>query len=240
MGTRTIERFTGTERDGHASARAPRRLRTRLVTAVVIGALTGSVLVAVDATAVAAPRKVVYLTFDDGPGAHTPKVLDLLKQHGAKATFYQTGGNAAARPWDTRRAHREGHSVQNHTWSHVDLRRVDWPTFKSEVTRTDTAIRNGTGTTPTCLRPPYGAVDQKVRERAAALRKGLRLWTVDTRDWARPGRAAIESRVLNGVRDGSVVLMHDAGGDRSQTVAALPKILKTLKARGYSFAKQTC
>ncbi|MFD7549062.1 polysaccharide deacetylase family protein [Streptomyces sp. NPDC059578] len=217
------------------------RGRTAVISVVVTGALTGSVLVAAPAVAApAAPAKVVYLTFDDGPGVHTPKVLDLLKQYGAKATFYQNGANVTARPATTKRAHREGHSIQNHTWSHVDLRTVSATTFKSEVNRTDAAIRAQTNTTPTCLRPPYGAVNQTVRDRAAALRKGIRLWSVDTQNWARPGRAAIESRVLNNVRNGSVVLLHDAGGDRSQTVAALPKILKTLKARGYTFGKQTC
>jgi peptidoglycan-N-acetylglucosamine deacetylase len=222
-------------------ARGGGRRRTAVLGGVVAGALTGSVLVAAPAVAApAAPAKVVYLTFDDGPGVHTPKVLDLLKQYGAKATFYQNGGNVTARPATTKRAHQEGHSIQNHTWSHVDLRTVGAATFKSEVNRTDAAIRAQTNRTPTCLRPPYGAVNQTVRDRAAALRKGIRLWSVDTRDWARPGRAAIESRVLNGVRNGSVVLMHDAGGDRSQTVAALPKILKTLKARGYTFGKQSC
>ncbi|WP_079184186.1 polysaccharide deacetylase family protein [Streptomyces uncialis] len=217
-----------------------RRSRTALAGVVLAGALTGSVMIAAPAAVAAPAPKVVYLTFDDGPGVHTPKVLDLLKQHGAKATFYQTGANVTANPATAKRAHREGHSVQNHTWSHVDLRTVSWSKFKSEVTRTDTAIRTHTGKTPTCLRPPYGAVNQTVRDRAAALRKGVRLWSVDTRDWARPGRAAIESRVLNNVRNGSVVLLHDGGGDRSQTVAALPKILKTLKSKGYTFGKQTC
>ncbi|MGX2993634.1 polysaccharide deacetylase family protein [Streptomyces sp. JNUCC 64] len=229
-----------TARNGRTAARggAARRGRVALVAALA-GTLTGSLLIAAPVAAAPAP-KVVYLTFDDGPGVATPKVLDLLKQYGAKATFYQNGVNVGGFPATTKRAFQEGHSLQNHTWSHPDLRTVSWTTFKSEVTRTDNAIKQLTGSTPTCLRPPYGAVNQTVRDRAARLNKKLRLWTIDTRNWARPGRAAIESEVLNNVRSGSVVLFHDAGGDRGQTVAALPKILKTLKARGYTFAKQTC
>ncbi|MER7578369.1 polysaccharide deacetylase family protein [Kitasatospora sp. NPDC097691] len=181
--------------------------------------------------------KVVYLTFDDGPSpAYTPKVLATLARYGVRATFFEIGQNVAAHPSLTAQVARQGHSVQNHSWSHPDLRRLSGSALDSQVSATDRVIRARTGRTPTCLRPPYGAVDATVRSHAAALGKQVVLWSVDPADWSRPGTAAIRSRVLNNVRPGSVILLHDGGGDRSQTVAALPVVISTLKARGYGFA----
>jgi peptidoglycan/xylan/chitin deacetylase (PgdA/CDA1 family) len=189
----------------------------------------------------AAADKVVYLSFDDGPSPrYTPLILDALDRYGVRATFFALGENVSRHPSVTRRAHRRGHSVQNHTWSHPDLRRVSWSAFKSQIVRTDRAVHAQTGYTPRCLRPPYGAVDDRVRQRARSLGKTIRLWTVDPRDWSRPGSAVIANRVLNDVRPGSIILLHDGGGDRGQTVAALPTILRTLKARGYTFHRMWC
>ncbi|MER6304435.1 polysaccharide deacetylase family protein, partial [Kitasatospora sp. NPDC001539] len=184
----------------------------------------------------AAGGKVVYLTFDDGPSpVYTPRILSILNRYGARATFFELGENVAAHPSVTRQVARQGHSVQNHSWSHPDLRRLSAATFNSQVGNTDRAIRAQTGRTPTCLRPPYGAVNGTVRSRAAGLGKQVVLWSVDPADWSRPGSGAIQSRVLGPVRPGSVILLHDGGGDRSQTAAALPAILSGLKARGYGF-----
>ncbi|GAA1586390.1 hypothetical protein GCM10009789_44940 [Kribbella sancticallisti] len=185
--------------------------------------------------------KYVYLTFDDGPHPkYTAQVLAILRRYGVRATFFEIGRNVARYPYLTRRADLYGHSVQNHTWSHPDLRKVSWATFKSQVRTTDRALRAQTGYTPRCLRPPYGATNSVVAKRAAALGKKVKLWSLDTRDWSRPGTAVIVRRVLNNVRSGSVVLLHDGGGNRSQTVAALPTILKALKARGYVFYPLWC
>ncbi|MGW4206303.1 polysaccharide deacetylase family protein [Streptomyces sp. NPDC004726] len=189
----------------------------------------------------AAPQKIVYLTFDDGPNTrYTQQILRVLAAHNVAATFFVTGSQVNAHPSTTRQTHLQGHGVQNHTWSHPDLTRVSLSRFRSEVTRTDQAIRAQTGYTPRCLRPPYGAYNNTVKSRASALGKKLRLWTLDPRDWSRPGPRTIENRVLNGVRPGTTVLLHDGGGDRSQTVAALPKIITTLKARGYVFHRTWC
>ncbi|MCO6008968.1 polysaccharide deacetylase family protein [Actinoallomurus purpureus] len=184
--------------------------------------------------------KVVYLTFDDGPGPYTSKVLKTLSRYGARATFFEIGQNVVRHPGLTRKVIAQGGSVQNHTWSHPDLTRVSASVFRSQVIRTDHAIHAAIGRTPKCLRPPYGAVDHSVYARARALHKKVVLWTVDPQDWARPGTSAIVHRVLTHVRPGSVVIMHDGGGNRSQTVAALPKILKTLKKRGYTFQLIAC
>lgn len=178
----------------------------------------------------------VYLTFDDGPHPkYTAQILAILRRYGVKATFFEIGRNVARCPSMTRRVDQAGHSVQNHTWSHPNLRKVSSATFRSQVQRTDRALRRQTGYTPRCLRPPYGATNSVVRRRAAAVGKKIKLWSVDPRDWSRPGSSVIARRVLANVRSGSVVLMHDGGGDRRQTVADLPGILRTLKSRGYSF-----
>jgi peptidoglycan/xylan/chitin deacetylase (PgdA/CDA1 family) len=139
-----------------------------------------------------------------------------------------------------RLAHDRGHSVQNHTWSHADLRKLSATAFEYQLQTTDRAIHDATGTDPGCLRPPYGAVNSTVTTQAKSLGKQVVLWDVDSRDWTKPGPAAIVRHVLGGVHNGSVILMHDGGGNRSQTVAALPTILITLKAKGYAFKTLSC
>ncbi|MEZ0114716.1 peptidoglycan/xylan/chitin deacetylase (PgdA/CDA1 family) [Catenulispora sp. EB89] len=209
---------------------------SRKLRALAVATVLALVGVTLSAAPAAAAGKVVYITFDDGPSLYTPQVLRILAQYGVHATFFEVGQNVAAHPAATSQVYRQGNSVQNHTWSHPDLRKLSASQFAYQVSATDRQIRAHTGYRPCCLRPPYGAVNAGVRSRASALGKKIALWTVDPRDWSRPGTAAIRNRVLSQVRPGSVVLMHDGGGDRSQTVAALGGILKTLKARGYTFA----
>ncbi|WP_238177400.1 polysaccharide deacetylase family protein [Kribbella sp. VKM Ac-2566] len=190
---------------------------------------------------VSTTSKYVYLTFDDGPSSrYTAQILRILRAYGARATFFEIGQNVARYPSLTRRVYQQGNSVQNHTWSHPDLRHVSSSAFRSQVQKTDRYIRAQTGYTPRCLRPPYGGTNKLVSRRAAALGKSIRLWTIDTRDWSRPGTSVIVRRALAHVHSGSVILMHDGGGNRSQTVAALPTILRTLKARGYGFTTMSC
>lgn len=193
------------------------------------------------AAKVAVPAKYVVLTFDDGPDpAYTPRILEILQEYDAKATFFAVGQNVRRHPKLTRRIHELGHSVQNHTWTHADLRKLTTASFQDQIRWTDEAIREQTGETPGCLRPPYGAMNSIVAKRAKSLDKGLVLWTVDSRDWTRPGTAAIRRQVLRTVENGSVILLHDGGGNRSQTIAALPAILKSLKEQGYGFRTLTC
>ncbi|MFI5731630.1 polysaccharide deacetylase family protein [Kribbella sp. NPDC051587] len=187
------------------------------------------------------PAKYVVLTFDDGPDpAYTPKVLEILAKYEAKATFFEVGKNVAKHPELTKAIHAAGHSVQNHTWVHADLRHQTAAGFRKQVGDTDAAIRSAAGITPSCLRPPYGGVSATVRQRAKALDKELVLWTIDSRDWSKPGVPVIEKRVLGSVKNGSVILMHDGGGNRSQTLAALPSILEKLKAQGFGFRTLSC
>lgn len=185
----------------------------------------------------AGPGGVVYLTFDDGPTpAYTPPILALLARYQARATFFVIGRNAAAHPELVRQEHAAGHGVGNHTWNHRRLNGLEDGRLEAEVDATSAVIGRATGTPVRCLRPPYATVDAASADRARARGLRLVLWDVDSNDWRRPGVAAIAGRVLGRVRSGDVVLLHDGGGDRTQTVAALEQVLASLSARGFRFS----
>jgi peptidoglycan-N-acetylglucosamine deacetylase len=180
-------------------------------------------------------RRVVYLTFDDGPSQYSRQVLDILARYNAKATFFVIGQNAAGDPSGVRAMARAGMSVQNHSWAHADLRTLSDREIRSDIGRTDEAIRRAGGGSSDCVRPPYGATNSRVRAVLRDLGKRQQLWTIDTNDWERPGADRIYRRTVSAAESGSVVLAHDGGGVRTQTVAALPRILQTLRDRGYRF-----
>jgi peptidoglycan/xylan/chitin deacetylase (PgdA/CDA1 family) len=181
-------------------------------------------------------RREVALTFDDGPSSYTPRVLDILKRTGVKGTFFLIGQQVGEGASTLRRALREGHALANHSWNHADLSGGGM----GQLTQTNRAIRRATGYTPCIFRAPYGAVSDLLIGQARDDGMLTIGWDVDPQDWARPGSGAIESggpvsaaRILGGTRSGSIILMHDGGGPRDQTVAALPNIIATLKRRGY-------
>ncbi len=176
--------------------------------------------------------KVVYFTFDDGPSSKwTPLILATLARHHAHATFFQLGSEAAAYPDLVRQVRAAGHTIGNHTYDHRSL-----PGLSSDGARTEIE----TGPASRCLRPPYGEINESVRGIAATKNLAVVLWDIDTRDWAKPGIDAISDKVLNDVTDGSIILMHDGGGERSETVAALERLLTVLARRGYSFPALQC
>lgn len=177
------------------------------------------------------PAKVVYLTFDDGPSRYTPQVLRVLSKHRARATFFMIGTQAAADPAMVRRVRAHGHTLGNHTYSHPWLTRISSAAVASQLRRTDAVLGH-----TTCLRPPGGFVNASVRRVARAQGKATVLWDVDPQDWRRPGVAAITRTITRQARPGAVILLHDGGGERSQSVAALDRALTTLRARGYRFA----
>jgi peptidoglycan-N-acetylglucosamine deacetylase len=188
------------------------------------------------APAAAGSAGVVYLTFDDGPTpAWTPRVLELLARYRARATFFVLGRSAAAHPELVRQAFAAGHGVGNHTWSHRRLTGLSRGQLAAEVSSASAAIQRTIGAPVRCLRPPYATADAASTNQVRALGLRLVLWDIDTHDWLRPGAGVIAGRVLGRVRSGDVVLMHDGGGDRSQTVAALEQVLATLSARGFRF-----
>jgi peptidoglycan/xylan/chitin deacetylase (PgdA/CDA1 family) len=180
--------------------------------------------------------KVIYLTFDDGPAVkYTTQMLDLLDQYGAKATFFELGQNASAHPDLTREVIRRGHAVGSHTWDHTDMRQLSRTALDHEITTTSSTLEKLTGRPITCLRPPYGALNSTARSEITRFGLDLQLWNIDPQDWNRPGVSSIVDTVVGNARSGRVSLMHDGGGNRSQSVAALAQILPTLKAKGYRF-----
>lgn len=178
----------------------------------------------------------IHLTFDDGPNSRfTPQILDLLAQYDAKAVFFNIGNQVEGNADLLRRLVDEGHKVGNHTWDHASLDGMSEGTFADEIGRTQDAIERVTGVRPSCLRPPYGATDDTTRARAEAAGLTVELWNVDPQDWARPGTDVIVANVVQHAGGGDVVLMHDGGGDREQTIAALGQVLEQLSAEGYRF-----
>jgi peptidoglycan/xylan/chitin deacetylase (PgdA/CDA1 family) len=178
-------------------------------------------------------RNVVALTFDDGPSEYTPGFLQVLGEKHVPGTFFEIGQEMAGRESTMRRILREGNEIGNHTMHHTEF-----PGY-ADIAPVTTLIESITRFRPCLLRPPGGAVDSSVI--AAAAEDGLRTitWDVDPADWTTPGSAAVYSRVVDAAQAGSIILMHDGGGDRSDTLAALPAIIDTLRARGYGFATVT-
>ena len=184
-------------------------------------------------TTAAGPGGVVYLTFDDGPHpTYTPQVLDILARRGARATFFVLGSLAEARPELVARIVAEGHTVANHAWNHENLAGLPRSSFDDTVGRTQAVLADRA--TP-CLRPPYGSIDAFTREWAASAGLDLVLWTVDTNDWRRPGAQVIADRIVRGATDEAIVLMHDGGGNRTQTVEGLELALDRLSGRGLRY-----
>src|SRR5437764_4141873 len=182
----------------------------------------------------------VALTFDDGPDPQwTPKILNILKAANAKAAFFVVGVNAERYPALVRRIVNEGHEIGNHTYYHPNLA-LCWPEhIRLELNATQLLLETITGRATTLFRPPYAAdtgptdlselAPLKIAEDLNYL---VVLENIDPQDWAKPGADIILRRIKQQRHDGSVILLHDAGGDRSQTVEALPRILDWLKARG--------
>ncbi|MFF7459248.1 polysaccharide deacetylase family protein [Kitasatospora sp. NPDC008115] len=179
---------------------------------------------------------LVTLTFDDGPHPEfTPQVLDVLRRHDAPAAFFCIGLQALAHPDVVRRTADAGQTLGSHTWSHAYLPDLGPAGLARQLGHTGEVLAEACGDDrPTrWLRPPYGGRSPELLRAVDALGLTTVLWDVDAKDWSRPGPATIAERVLDQVRPGSVILMHDGGGDRSQTVAALPAVITGLRERGY-------
>ena len=177
-------------------------------------------------------NKVIALTFDDGPGPYTAQLLDILDQHGAKATFFLIGSKVSAQADVLRRMHSRGHQLGNHSWSHPELPKLSVDQIAGEIDRTNDAIKQATGVTPTVMRPPYGAVNSAVLEQLRLRGMSSILWSVDTRDWADRNSEIVCSRAVAGAHPGAIILMHDI---HQTSVNAVPCILNALKQQGYSF-----
>jgi len=181
-------------------------------------------------------NKVVALTFDDGPNpGETRRILAILKKEHVKATFFMIGTNVDRYPALARKVSDSGNQVALHSYHHVSLDTKSPAAIKKEIVKGKAAILKATGKVPTWMRPPYGAVDGTVYNVIKTANLGVALWNVDTIDWRRPGKQRIINRAVFGKSPGVVILMHDGGGNRSQTIAALPGIIGEYRNAGYRF-----
>ncbi|WP_017569117.1 polysaccharide deacetylase family protein [Nocardiopsis halotolerans] len=177
--------------------------------------------------------RCVALTFDDGPGEHTDELLDTLEEYDARATFYVLGSLVDDFPALMERMAEEGHEVGNHTWKHGDLAEMSGEEIEEDIGRTNEAVREVTGSDPPTIRPPYGSLDETVRE---TVDQPLILWDVDTLDWKNRDTGAVSSYALEHTVPGSVVLFHDI---HESSVKAVPDVLAGLHRRGYHFVTVT-
>jgi peptidoglycan-N-acetylglucosamine deacetylase len=181
-------------------------------------------------------RQGIALTIDDGPSpVYTPQLLRLLDKYQVTATFSMIGLQVDANPGMAREVAAAGHKIANHTWSHLDLAVQPPVVIADQINRATGAIHQVTGRMPTLFRAPYGAWSPAVLQHCAQTGMTPLDWSVDPRDWSRPGVASIVGNIMRNTRTGSIILEHDGGGNRSQTVAALKIVLPRLLAEGYHF-----
>ena len=178
-------------------------------------------------------RRLIALTFDDGPSDVTPRVLDVLAAHGGRSTFFVLGRSVPGREHTLQRAVTEGHELGNHAWSHTHPGWLEDAALGEELERTTALIERVAGVRPRLVRPPYGEDPERVAAIAAGV--GLAptvLWTVDPKDWRPSDPDRIADHVLRAARPGAIVDLHDGGGTES-TVTALERLLPALVERGY-------
>lgn len=183
-------------------------------------------------------RKLIALTFDDGPDEKTPEILDLLGEHGAVGTFFVLGGMIKGREEVLRRAVESGHEIGNHTFDHPHLEKLEPSQIEEQLARTSDAIEGAAGIRPRLMRPPYGLGALRAAPIASRLGMKTVLWSVNPKDWEQPDAGRIAELILAEAHPGAVVALHDGaahGGDRSPTVAAIRIAVPLLADRGYSF-----
>ena len=175
-------------------------------------------------------RKVVALTFDDGPNpATTNQALDTLSKYGIKATFFVLGKNVSGNEEILKRMKADGHVIGNHSWSHPVLSKLSLDEAKKQITDTEDALTKVLGSSSKLMRPPYGAITDDLRN---SLDLSFIMWDVDSLDWKNKNEAAILTEIQREVKNGSIILMHDI---HAETVNALPKVIDYLKGQGYDF-----
>ncbi len=174
-------------------------------------------------------KKVVALTFDDGPSKYTEKILDILKKYDACATFFVVGNKVEFYSDQLKRMLKEGSEIGNHSYSHKWLNRLTKEEFQEEINKTQKAIKKETGFTPKLFRPTYGGYSDKLKTYTDLT---FVLWTVDSSDWKVKNTEKILNNILPNVQDGSIILMHD---NHSYAVKASDDVIKKLKEEGYQF-----
>lgn len=181
-------------------------------------------------------HKVIALTFDDGPSdQYTAPILDILKQKGVKATFFDVGQYSVRYPALEKRMVAEGHEVASHSNTHPFMPKMKRDELRAEINAGFANMKKASGVSTRMMRSPYGSFTVDQWKDVYDLVDYNVLWSIDTEDWRRPGAQAIHDAVLNHAYNGAVVLMHDGGGNRDQDIEALPGIIDDLKAQGYEF-----
>jgi peptidoglycan-N-acetylglucosamine deacetylase len=178
-------------------------------------------------------HREIALTFDDGPGPYTPDVLAALEREHAPATFFEVGVLERYFHASTSAIVARGYPIGDHTESHAPMSKLSVRDQVSQLLQETAAIGDYGAPFPRLFRPPFGLWDATTLKLLKRYRMLMVLWTVDTSDYQEPGVTTIVDRALQGARPGAIILMHDAGGNRSETVAALPLIIRRLRRRGY-------
>jgi peptidoglycan-N-acetylglucosamine deacetylase len=180
--------------------------------------------------------KVIALTVDDGPSPiYTPQVLSILEKYRITAAFSMIGENVTYYPSLAREVADAGHTIVNHTWNHANLTSMKTARVHSEIGQATDAIYSATGKHPRLFRAPYGAWSRTVLQYCVSEKLTPLDWSVDPSDWSRPGVSKIVKTIMRTTKTGSIILEHDGGGNRSQTVAALKIVIPGLLDEGYRF-----
>jgi peptidoglycan/xylan/chitin deacetylase (PgdA/CDA1 family) len=176
--------------------------------------------------------KAVALTFDDGPHQMlTPKLLDILKEKNAKATFYVMGIKTQLHPDIVSRAHKEGHEVANHVWDHPVLSKLKYEEVQSQLSKTTLEIEKAMGDVPKTMRPPYGNTNPRLNNYITqASNLTVVIWSLDTLDWKRPAPEEITKKVAETIKAGDIILCHDI---HPSTIAAMPGLIDAVRAKGF-------
>lgn len=180
---------------------------------------------------------LIALTFDDGPSKYTESLLDVLREENVKATFFCVGKNALEYPDMVRRARDEGHLVGSHTFSHVNLLQCTPQQSKHEIESGALAVSSILGERAIWFRPPYGMRYPWTLGQARSIGLSTVMWSNCPRDWQIPGEQVIAERIVKNVHNGDIVLLHDGGGERSQTIWAVRQVIRYLRAHGYRFVR---
>lgn len=180
-----------------------------------------------------AQHKEIALTFDDGPGPYTPQVLSVLEAKNAPATFFEVGVEERYFHASTSEIVAHGYPIGDHTQAHAPMSKLSAADQQRQLVQQISSMGAYGAEFPRMFRPPYGLFNSTTLTLLRKYKMLMVLWTIDTGDYRQPGVSTIVNSVLSGARPGAIVLMHDAGGTRAQTVAALPRIIAGLRARGY-------
>ncbi|OGX06965.1 MAG: hypothetical protein A2Z88_04135 [Omnitrophica WOR_2 bacterium GWA2_47_8] len=188
-------------------------------------------------------KKQIALTFDDGPSPlWTPKILDELKKANIKATFFMIGHHVKKYPEIARRVIEEGHTIGNHGYAHSVMIYYTLPEIEEEIKYSEVVIKEATGVTTNIFRPPKAWLSKELKIKIKSMGYQIVLWSLNSKDWVSFNHKYIVKYITRHVKPGDILLFHDSGdvfkaegGDRLQTVLAIPLLAETLKAKGYEF-----